>query len=225
MHSEHMRIEKGTTGKIQRRMTSGREKPASSLPATRTLYAVVGALFGLAAVVTVWWVVVLASDTSDGVVATNEATGSSTSGLTTQAECSALAKLAVETAGSIPTPLAPAPDAPRAPPPSVAAQPRNVAKPEPAEVAHTAVRVAKVQTARSVEDVPAMDERHAQHWKRLELSGDGRITVEELAAQMHAPESAGRIFNIWDKNKDGVVTREEFIRTERLPGLTRPQRR
>jgi Ca2+-binding EF-hand superfamily protein len=171
--------------------------------------------------VIVWGVIVLSSGARYGSVDADKTSGVSDNagGVTQIAECPDLAKLAAEAAGSTQASLATTADAPHKPLPSVAVPPRIAEKPMLAEVARASVRVGNSQAEHVVENAPAMDERHAKQWKQIERSGDSQITVEELAAQMVAPQFAGAIFKAWDKNKDGVVTREEFCRAEKFPML------
>ena len=50
-------------------------------------------------------------------------------------------------------------------------------------------------------------EKHAEHWKRLDTNGDGRVSLEE--AKANAPRLAER-FSAIDTNGDGFITPEEM---------------
>jgi Ca2+-binding EF-hand superfamily protein len=201
MVKERIRVEKGMSEMLQKRLSETEAKQKKlQRPSFHKLSTATWVTGSLVLILTVSAVVLLCFSRSEFESATYETLSAATDSLTERPDRPVTAEISAVTA----EPIQPSP---------VAALPERhvVAK-------RTADAVEPVQPLPATA-LPEMNQKQATQWEEIERSGDSQITVEELAAQMVAPQFADAIFRVWDKNKDGVVTREEFCRAEKFPML------
>ena len=95
---------------------------------------------------------------------------------------------------------------------------KNLAREQPETVARMRGLLAKQPEARpQVQGKPAQGNDRATLFTRRDQNKDGKLTREEFLANQSDAEQARDRFQRFDVNKDGVLSRDEFIRQGRVP--------
>ena len=95
---------------------------------------------------------------------------------------------------------------------------KNLAREQPETVARMRELLAKQPEARpQVQGKPAQGNDRATLFTRRDQNKDGKLTREEFLANQSDAEQARDRFQRFDVNKDGVLSRDEFIHQGRVP--------
>ena len=95
---------------------------------------------------------------------------------------------------------------------------KNLAREQPETVARMRELLAKQPEARpQVQGKPAQGNDRATLFTRRDQNKDGKLTREEFLANQSDAEKARDRFQRFDVNKDGVLSRDEFIHQGRVP--------
>ncbi len=95
---------------------------------------------------------------------------------------------------------------------------KNLAREQPETVARMRGLLAKQPEARpQVQGKPAQGNDRATLFTRRDQNKDGKLTREEFLANQSDAEQARDRFQRFDVNKDGVLSRDEFIHQGRVP--------
>lgn len=95
---------------------------------------------------------------------------------------------------------------------------KNLAREQPETVAKMRELLAKQPEARpQVQGKPAQGNDRATLFTRRDQNKDGKLTREEFLANQSDAEQARDRFQRFDVNKDGVLSRDEFIHQGRVP--------
>ena len=74
----------------------------------------------------------------------------------------------------------------------------------------------KASSAVAAAAMPGKSSDRKEAFLRRDVDGDGRLTLEEFLDRQPDPEAARERFPVFDADKDGLLTEDEYVKSDKL---------